>query len=101
MKAKSVLLTVPLAIRIDVPDASGQRRVLVVEAMRRLSGVRLRSADGIPGRAPTVAGRRQCASGLDRRSGRSARGDGGTGSGRGAGTTEAAQEARGNGDRGA
>ena len=38
----------PSSVRIDVSDASGQRSVLVVEAMRRPTRLWLRSADGIP-----------------------------------------------------
>ena len=102
MKAKSVLLTVPLAMSaltfLTLPanavcwswkpcaDYQGYGYGAPTESQAVLPPL---PADGT------------CASGRDRRSGRSARGDGGTGSSRGAGTTEAAQEARGNGDRGA
>ena len=90
----------PSNVSIDVSHASGQRGVLVVEALRRPSRLRLWRDDGIPGRASTTSGRRQCASGLDRRSGRSARGHGGARSSRVSGTAETCQEACRDGDRG-
>ena len=102
MKAKSVLLTVPLAMSaltfLTLPanavcwswkpcaDYQGYGYGAPTESQAVLA---------------TIAGRRQCASGLDRRSGRSARRHGGAGSSRVSGTAEACQEASGDGDRGA
>ena len=69
MKAKSVLLTVPLAVSaltfLTLPANAVCWSWKPCADQPRL---RLRSTDGIPGRAATVAGRRQCASGLDCRS---------------------------------
>ena len=100
MKAKSVLLTVPLAMSaltfLTLPaNAVCWSWKPCADYQGYGYGAPTESQAVLP---PLPA---EVASGRDCRSGRSARGDCGTGSGQGAGTTEAAQEARGNGDRGA
>lgn len=78
----------PNSYSIVVPVAAGERGVLVVEAVRRLSGwlwVRC-AANGVSILVAASAARRRSASGV---SGRTARCDGSAGSGRGAGKIEA------------
>jgi hypothetical protein len=87
MTAKSSANCPPSSYGIVVPGAAGERGVLVMEAVRRLSGwlwVRW-AANGISERVAALGARERSAS---RVSDRTARCDGRAGSGRGAGKFE-------------
>jgi len=97
MKAKSLLLTVPLAVSALTFTSSGRRSVLGLAALRQVPGDRLRSPDtGIADCIAAVVARGRY--GVDGNSDWNARGDGNDRASRHSGETDSGKETSNNGE---